>query len=215
MEPGPALRKTVSASAVLALHVLIVASFVLAMQNTPVVVRGVHEITLMLLPIVAKPKPGIKTLNKRRPPVASSALPTLTRPAHPAEAPRANSFQSLHGLLFDCGPDQILTPEDRKRCQAIAGAPQPDETGRLRNPRERAKDATHWARALARKQAPLLLPCASPYAAGVGIGTLICLGKGVLEGFDLDAQPGYADVQKPWHLPNNGDPVEPRKAIGD
>ena len=215
MEPGPALRKAVSASAVVALHVLIIAAFVLAMQNAPAVVRGVHEITLMLLPIVTKPKPVIKTLNKPRPPVASSAPPTFTRPAYPTEAPRANSLQSLHGLLFDCGPDQILTPEDRKRCQVIAGAPTPDDTARLRNPRERAKDAAHWARALARKQAPTLLPCASPQGINP-VYTAFCLAKAALDGgFDLNAQPSYADVQKPWHLPNNGDPIEPRKAIGE
>ena len=72
----------------------------------------------------------------------------------------------------------------------------------------RSADAAHWERGRARKNNPLLLPCMNPQAAGISLGTLLCLGEGAVEGFDLDNQPGYGDTPTVTHVPNNGDPLD-------
>lgn len=46
----------------------------------------------------------------------------------------------------------------------------------------RSHDAALWFRGRARKNAPLLLPCMDPYAAGVGLSTVLCLGKAAMSG---------------------------------
>ncbi len=130
-----------------------------------------------------------------------TAAPALPVAPH-AVQPDARQLEGLHALLFDCGPDQILTDEERKRCESVTGTPKPDMAKGVRIGPERSRDAAHWARGLARKQAPTLLPCMPPTLA-----SLFCLGKAAVDGrIDLDAQPGYFDAQKPQHLPNGGDP---------
>ena len=95
-----------------------------------------------------------------------------------------------------------LTPEQRTRCAAPGPSHAPDYADHSKE----IPGAARWARELKRKQAPALLPCASNLGLAVGIGTLVCLGKGLADGFDMNDQPVYGDRPEEHHVPNNGDP---------
>lgn len=206
-------------AAALAAALAVQALFVFALMSAHIRYTPRARETIVYLPIMRHrpaapesrdqaPQQRNRTSRIRSP----SITPPLLSPSPPG-ASSTTGLETLHGLLFDCGPDEILTDEERKRCESIAGAPKPDVAAGVRIGLERAHDAVHWARGLARKQAPTLLPCASPYGIGISIYTLYCIGKGAIEGFDVDAQPGYVDKPQTFHVPNNGDPKAPYQAI--
>lgn len=135
------------------------------------------------------------------------SAPRLPSPAAPA-APGAETLQGLHLNFFNCALDNLgnLPPEERARC-TIALKKHDNNAVDFAKHTNDSHNAARWARRLARQQNPLLLPCANPYAAGISLGTLMCVGKGIFNGFDIDALPGYGDAAPtPDHLPNNGDP---------
>lgn len=207
-DPQQRAAMAVALAAALAVQAL----FVIALMSTHIRYRADARETILYFQI-AQPRATaaertIRATPQQAPPLPvvrpSMVAPPLT--SSPPGASSATGFEALHGLLFDCSPDQTLTDEERKRCESTAGAPKPDVAASVRIGPERSKDAVHWARALARKQAPALLPCASAYGIGVSIYTLYCIGKGAIEGFDLDAQPGYFDKPATTHVPNSGDP---------
>lgn len=213
METSPAFRRAASASAVVALHVLLAAALLLATRNAPVIVHEVREITFALIPAASKPnvKPKANARRKMNPARAPEGGATVALPIHPPDT------SAFHGLLFDCEPGSrdLLSAEDRARCDTVTGGMKPSDSPDYTDRTNRAHDAARWARALARKQPPALLPCASPQGIGISIGTLICLGKGAIDGFDLDTQPGYFDKPEAFHLPNNGDPKPLRQPLPD
>jgi hypothetical protein len=134
----------------------------------------------------------------------------------PAEAPSGSALQGLHQFLFDCAPENVgnLTPEERARCTDQALAPNPDETNGLRNLPSLSRDAAHWARGLARKQNPLLLPCMHAQGLPLSPDVIYCLGKVAITGNfgDLDVAPGYGDPPPADMMdsPHPGDPqLEP------
>ncbi len=129
---------------------------------------------------------------------------TLTLPPV-AGGPNLNGF---HLFLFDCAPENLikLTAEQRAQCAIASAGMKPNDSVDYADHTNRSRYAAHWARGLARKQQPLLLPCASPEGVGFGLGTLFCLAKGLTDGFDTDNQTGYGDKPVHLHVPNNGDP---------
>lgn len=96
--------------------------------------------------------------------------------------------------LFGCALGKAMTAEARQRCRT-AGAIMPKQGGPnvLIGP-EHARHATRWAYDLAKKKAPLLLPCMSPHAALPSLGTLLCLGDMLVNGYhpDKDMVGSYA-----------------------
>ncbi len=124
--------------------------------------------------------------------------------------PPSAGTSSLGHALFDClGKDKDrLTPEERAHCPGANLAARPSRDFDFHEPRERSVAAALWQRGRARKNAPLLLPCMDPQAAGISLGTLLCLGQGALNGFDLDGAPGYGDKPEQIHVPNGGDPPD-------
>lgn len=214
---GPDREDAIRKAAALAAAIAVQAAL-LAMLTTRTPHRVAPKEKIVYLPIAPmrrhrEPKPApVAPVEMPRPrPHIPTVMPKAVAPE--TAAPDTTALQGLHALLFDCGPDQILTDEERKRCESVTGAPKPDVAAGVRIGPERSKDAARWARELARKQAPLLLPCASPYAAGVSIYTLYCLGKGAIEGFDLDALPGYGDVKHTRHGPRPGDTPPTLKTV--
>lgn len=134
---------------------------------------------------------------------------TAELPATPA-APSSEALKGVHLNLFHCALENLanLPPDEREQCE-VTLKKYDDKSVDYADRTNRSKSAKLWARRLAKKQNPLLLPCMSPQIASP-IYTLYCLTKGVLKGFDLDEMPGYADVPKTVdHLPNNGDPQHP------
>jgi hypothetical protein len=205
-------RNAVIALLVVVAHVVVIAWMLHAALSPVPVAPSVRE-TLLWLSLAPRAKvqppqtPAIKP--EKRPAVAPTRLPDYPAIASPP-TPDASSLEGLHAFLFNCTPENLanLTPEQRAQCASPGSKPHDsvdyaDHSGR-------AHQAARWAHDLARKQAPLLLPCAN--AQGISpLATLACLGKSLVTGFDLNA-PGYADKPDEAHVPNGGDPPDgPRR----
>jgi hypothetical protein len=204
------LRRTGAAFAVVLLHVSIVLILWHLTLQSGSLVRTPRELVFRLwrLPPPAPAKPALPA-----PPVRV-IVPTQ-RTAAPITPPptsaKGNTVEGLHKWLFDCAPENLdkLTSEQRSQCALRALSPNSDDSSSVLNLPSHAHDAPHWQRALARKQAPPLLPCASPMGLALTPTTLICAANGIFNGFgDLDEQPGYDDAPVAAHVPNNGDPPD-------
>jgi hypothetical protein len=206
-------RRLAGAGLVVVLHVTLIALLLHATFSPVPAARPTHEGILWFVlpqhPKAEKPKHVAKPAGKHpktrtiAPDYRAIALPPVTSSAPPA---------ALHGLLFDCAPENLvnLSAEARAQCAASPLAPKQDDSVDYADHTNRSHNAARWAREKQRKNQPLLLPCASPASifATAGIGTLICLGNGVINGFDLDKLPMYGDRPEQIHVPNNGDPPD-------
>jgi len=207
-------RRAIRAACVLivaAVHVVLIAMLLRTASDRPPRPAPAVERTIWLAPI-ARPKPS-QSQAQIPPPTISPAAPAypdyrgITLPPDVF----ANQSPGLNRSLFGCdGLDlKALTPEQRAHCTAAPYAlMHPDDGVDFHDGAGRSRYAALWARRLAIKQGPLLLPCANPQAASIDLGTVLCVAKGAIEGFDLDAQPSYADKIEQTHLPNNGDPPD-------
>ena len=200
------MRRTGAALAVIALHVLILALFLRGTFYAARIAAPAREITVRLLPL---PPPKLPEKVRPAPPIRVIVpLPHAQAPIATPQAP-GGSIEGLHQYLFGCAPEDLdkLTPEQRAQCPMTfnPGANAPDNVLNLPS---RAHDAPHWQRALARKQNPLLLPCANAAGLPLTPQAVLCVVNGAINGFgDLDEAPGYGDpppVQV--RVPNNGDP---------
>lgn len=211
------LRRAGAAALVLALHAILVALLIHSkfLVETPAAVRErIYWLTLRENPkpivprVVAVPRPRATThlpAKKRAAPSAPAAKPG-------SASPGADSLNGLQLNLFGCALENLanLTPEQRAQC--TSGLKTHDGNSiDYADHTSRTHDAQRWARDVARKKNPLLLPCANPGAINP-VGTAFCLANGVLNGFDVDNSPGYEDQPSPPdHVPNNGDPADPLK----
>lgn len=201
------LRKLASAGAVIVLHV-----FVLALWLSHAAVHRVampHETILYLSPL---PKPAeLKPAAPPRAPhpaVHLSPLPdtrAITVPTFKDDAIPA--MPGLGRSLFGCRPENFanLSPEEQAACASASNGPTPNLAPDFRDHSDRVPGAVLWARQKARKNAPLLLPCASPNGINP-IGTALCLGGALFNGVKPDEQPIYGDRPQEVHVPNGGDP---------
>jgi hypothetical protein len=198
-------QRLAGAALVAALHIAIVA-FLLNATLAPRQLQAARETILYLKP----PKPP--RIDKPAPPLPAPT-PIVRLPqmhAVPAQKPLPDvdpkALQDFGHALLDCRPENIasLAPEDRDRCNALSLKPRDGVD--FADHTDRSRDAVLWARGRARKNGPLLLPCMSNRGIGVGLGTLLCLGKGLTGGFKPDEQPIYGDRPEEAHVPNGGDP---------
>jgi hypothetical protein len=211
-------RRIAVATLVLVLHAAFIALLVRATLSYAPTQTQTREqlywLTLRIQPkFQAQPKPETPTLPVRH---THAHTPSRTRaPSMPdyrgIAFPPASSEADLKGLhlfLFDCSLENQANLSPEQRAQCAQAKKKPDDSVDYADHTDRSQDATHWARGRDRKNQPLLLPCASPQGAGISLGTLICLGHGLVNGFDLDNMPGYADKPTATHVPNNGDPPD-------
>lgn len=166
-----------------------------------------HETILILTP----PKPVRNDKPSAPPPpipVPEAHVPNAQALPQPQAAPGVDlkALENFGRALLDCRPENIanLPPEQRDKCNALSLKPRDDVD--FADHSDRSRDAALWARGRARKNAPALLPCMSNRGIGVGLGTLLCLGKGLGDGFKPEEQPIYGDRPDEVHVPNNGDP---------
>jgi len=196
--------RLVGAVLVAALHLAIVA-FLLNATMMPRLGHAAHETILYLTP----PKPEATTKPAPPPPVPTPIVRLPKAQAVPEpQLPGVDlkSLESFGHALLDCRPENIanLPPEQRDRCNALSLKPRDDVD--FADHTNRSRDAALWARGRARKNGPMLLPCMSNQGIGVGLGTLLCLGKGLTGGFKPNEQPIYGDRPEEVHVPNGGDP---------
>ncbi len=211
------LRRAGGAGLVLLLHLIAIAFLLNATLHAGKQISPPREGTIwFVLPPRAKPQ-TVRVIPAPAQPSRSTrfVIPRNAITTAPI-VPNLAAHGDLHALLFDCAPENLvnLPPEQRAQCLSAPGsAKPPGDTEVYAEHATRSNNAAHWARGVARKHEPLLLPCASPQSifATFSLATLICLAKAAKEGkFDLDEQPGYGDKPEQVGVPNGGDPPLPR-----
>jgi len=203
-------RRLGGAAFVLLLHALLIAGLLRATLVKETILSPSREVLLQF----PQPASAPKTVPEKSPPPVRLLVPKAPSTTAITAPPATNGadLQGLHQSLFDCAPENFvnLTQEQQAQCNSAAIGPVPNTAESPRNLPSRAHDAPHWERALARKKNPVLLPCANPLGLALTPLLLACLGKGVVQGFDLDAQPGYGDAPpQDARVPNNGEPQVP------
>lgn len=207
-------RRVLAATLVLVLHAVLIALLLRATLFNPsqqqIAREHVYWLTLNARPKIATstvtPPQHARARSRRKTRAIKPAAPGAPSVATPGE----HGLSGLHLNLFGCALENLanLSPEERAQCE-LALKRYDDKSVDFADHTNRSKSAQLWARRLAQRQNPPLLPCMSPAAASP-LYTLYCLGKGALTGFNLDSMPGYGDKPPPPdHLPNNGDP-DPR-----
>jgi hypothetical protein len=207
-------RKPIAALVVLLLHVALLTVFLQRDRWIwPEPSPRAADIVFVSIPKPAPPQPHREMRRPRTMP-SPAALPTIapfvvqpfTTPA--VRAP--NDLSELHGQLFGCAPEALgtLTPEQRAPCKGAAGTVGQVDPNAIPWPDRQyapTKNTWRWARNVARKQAPTLLPCASPKGINY-IATALCLANAAVNGFDNERKPEYFDHPEPVGVPNGGDP---------
>lgn len=201
------LWRAVAGGMVLLLHALAIGLFI-ANDRISVPLRE----TILNLPVWAPPKimeaPPLPPREGTRP-RATSPMPDnpfVFTPNRGAITITPGA-RGLGGLLNCSGDISKLPDEQQQACaRRLYGEPLGDNAPDYRDRSNTIPGAPRWAREKAKKNAPPLLPCMSPQAAGISLGTLLCLGDGLINGFDPLNQPGYMDKPEDLHTPNNGDP---------
>jgi hypothetical protein len=206
-------RKVFGVAAVIVLHIAIVAMLLNATMVQRMFRPAPRETILYLQP---PPKPQVKPQIKRVEPVARRIVPIakprnavgITLPQTNTDTQKADSRPGYQ--LYDCRAANLpkLTDAERAACAKSAIGPKEDKGDSVdfADHSNQVPGAARWAREKARKNGPTLLPCASNAAVAVGLGTVLCLANGAINGFDLDEQPQYGDKPDDSHVPNNGDP---------
>ncbi|MGD0141671.1 MAG: hypothetical protein ABSC92_00770 [Rhizomicrobium sp.] len=197
-----------AATGVVLLHVGIIAALLSALHKLPPIVTSSRE---HIVWFALAPKPVKRTATPVTPRARAVLSPLRYPDYRTVNLPPitgGTDLGALHGFLFECAPQNLinLTPEQRAECVTANAGHAPDDSVDYADHTDRSKNAVRWARGLMRKQQPALLPCMPPLNP---IVSLICLGKGITGGFDLDMQPGYGDTPQEVHVPNNGDPPTP------
>jgi hypothetical protein len=201
-------RKLAGAAAVLILHLIAIAALLSATRWHDFHNEAAREIILHLITPKAPAKPDVQKARTAKPETAHQPMPAFVPPSTftPPPSSAAPSLNGLNHQLFGCAPDRLATatPEERTACASASLGPAYDPGATdYRDHTNRSKNAAQWARDRARKNAPLLLPCMSPQAAGVSLYTLYCLGKAAMTGKFDKTDPGYGDV--PDRIANEGD----------
>jgi hypothetical protein len=208
-------RKPAAAVLVLSLHAAVLV-FLLQRERWPIaepkaagpVIVFVH---IAAPPPAATPRHDNRLPQKRR---VQAAVPTIApfvvQPFTAPAARTANDLTDLHGQLFRCAPESLdkLTPEERDDCARAAGGiarHDPDAIPWPNNKYAPTENTWRWARNVQRKNAPPLLPCASPNGISP-IGTALCLANAAVNGFDAEHKPEYFDHPDKVGVPNGGDP---------
>jgi hypothetical protein len=141
-----------------------------------------------------------------RPAPVRAAVRPLPQTAPPAEPPPpavptpAPDIRGFGQALTGCAPENLANLDDaeRSRCGKFGALPSHDPGAVDYADRgDRVPGAKRWARELARKKAPLLLPCGNAKALDV-VYTGACVIANIANGFTFQQQygnqPGYSDA---------------------
>jgi hypothetical protein len=174
------LSRTVSACAVLLLHLVLIAMFLTARISTPRLAHALHEIALTL-PAPLRHEPALPAALPPRLVVPTS--PPAIAPPTIRISPGAGGAGAVPGeisgvgrALFGCSPARLglLSPEARKACQRIPpGAPH-EASLRLGPPPDPASPFAREIEERFRRAVPINRPC--PLGSYNDIRGLPCFG---------------------------------------
>jgi hypothetical protein len=184
-------QRLIGTLAVGAVHVLIIAGLLQATFLSVHRQRLRREIEIwFLFPPKPKETKPAKTSTLR----GASAQPiTIPDYRHIVLPPPAAETGTVNGILFYCDPnDAMVMAEEETRCARANLLHHDKNAVDYTDHLDLSESAALWEQRRRRRNAPLLLPCADPNAAGHMLHfDLICAGKLALGEVNLDAQRGY------------------------
>jgi hypothetical protein len=177
--PSASIRRIVSATLVLLLHLLLLTALLHSVirPNRPAAIGEIFfQFALPTNRASPLPPPPL-------PPLLAPPRGGATSGAMPSLAPAAPDIRGLGQALFGCAPENIgsLTPEQRSHC--AAGLMRPDANAA---PPTHVKNAGRWADELKARNTPGRIPCTyiavTPAMAGGGdnkvpMAEFVCLHK--------------------------------------
>jgi len=201
-------HRAISILLVLILHTLLIlalARFMVRPQNPAF--RTVPQARLfeMIIDTARFPVPGTAKRAPRPAPVRAAVRPVpqtapLAEPPPPAVPTPAPDIRGFGQALTGCAPENLANLDDaeRSRCGKFGALPSHDPGAvDYADRADQIPGAKRWARELARKKAPLLLPCGNPYSADP-VYTGACIIANIANGFTFkqqyENQPGYSDT---------------------
>jgi len=197
---GNRAHRAVSILLVLILHTLLVLAllrFMVRPQNSAF--REAPRLFEMMIDTARLPAPRTRKGAPRPAPARAAVepapqIPPLAEPLSPTPTPDIRAFGQA---LVGCAPENVtnLTEAQRSQCRKFGALPSYDPSAVDYADRS-VPGAKRWARELARKNAPLLLPCGNSRSADP-VYTGACIIANIANGFTFkqqyENQPGYSD----------------------
>lgn len=189
-------HRAISILLVFVLHALLIVALLRFMVSprSPVFVPEVRLLE-MIIPRLPEPRTGREA---PRPAPARAAVQPVPRPLAEPLIP-APDIRGFGQALAGCAPENIARLDDaqRSRCRR-SGALASYDSGAVdyTDRSDRVPGVRRWERELARKKAPLLLPCGNSRSADP-VYTGACILANIANGFTFqkqyENQPGYSD----------------------
>jgi hypothetical protein len=195
-------HRAISILLVFILHTLLILALLRSMvrpQNSAFVPQP--RLFEMIINTARVPEPGARKQARKAAPrrAAIQPAPQTSLPAKPSPSTPAPDIRGFGQALAGCAPENVTNLDDaqRSRCRKFGALSSYDPSAMgYADHSEDVPGAKRWARELARKKAPLLLPCGNPRAADP-VYTGACILANVANGFTFkkqyENQPSYSD----------------------
>jgi hypothetical protein len=200
---GNRTHRAVSILLVLVLHALLIFAllrFMAGPQNSAFVPET--HLFEMIINTARFPKPSTTKPAPALAPRIAQPLPQTRVPREPVAPSFPTPAPDIRGFgqaLADCAPEKLsgLDQAQRARCQRFGASTSHDPSAvDYADHSNEVRGAKQWARELARKKAPLLLPCGNAKAVDF-VYTGACIIANIANGFTFqkqyENQPAYFD----------------------
>jgi hypothetical protein len=199
---GNRTHRAISILLVLLLHTLLILAllrFMVRPQNSAFRMAPPTRLFETIVNTARLPGPGTRkgAPKPARTGAAVQPVPQTTPLAEPLPPTPAPDVRGFGQALLGCAPENLANLDEvqRSRCGKFGALPSHDP-GAVDYADHGVPGAKRWARELARKNAPLLLPCGNPRAADP-VYTGACILANIANGFTFkqqyENQPGYSD----------------------
>jgi hypothetical protein len=198
---GNRAHRAVSILLVLILHTLLVLALVRFMvrPQNPAFRGPEARLFEMMINTARLPAPRTRKGAPKPAPARAAVepvpqIPPLAEPLRPTPTPDIRGFGQA---LVGCAPEKLATLDEAERsgCRKFGALPSYDPSA-VDYADHSVPGAKRWARELARKNAPLLLPCGNSRSADP-VYTGACIIANIANGFTFkqqyENQPGYSD----------------------
>ncbi|HZQ40670.1 MAG TPA: hypothetical protein VFA87_07745 [Rhizomicrobium sp.] len=197
---GNRAHRAVSILLVLILHALLVLAllrFMVRPQNSAFREAPQPRLFEMMINTARLPAPRTRKGAPRPAPARAAVEPAPQIPLRAEPLSPTPDIRGFGQALADCAPEKVanLAEAQRSQCRKFGALPSYDPSA-VDYADHSVPGAKRWARELARKNAPLLLPCGNSRAADP-VYTGACIIANIANGFTFkqqyENQPGYSD----------------------
>jgi hypothetical protein len=203
-------HRAISILLVLILHTLLIFAllrFIVSPQDSAFRMMPERQLFEMIINTAHPPEPRTSKEGPKPAPTRAAAppVPYLLAPSEPPTSPVPTPVPDITGFgqaLMGCAPENFtnLDEAQRLRCRKFGALPAYDPSAvDYADHGDQVPGAKQWERELARKKAPLLLPCGNSRRADP-VYTGACIIANIANGFTFkkqyENQPAYSDKSR-------------------